>query len=409
MNDPIILKEYESSDPIFLGNTDIDFIQTNLKNIISLEIKSQSKYVIHASQHVGSIKFPESLQEIIINPKVDTANFFKMLYAAKMIPEQILDITLHATPGKTLVDLLANIFITATNKIIGTGLYRNYIVLEEQLSSIRGRPLIVKNIYSGVTAVTKPWCEYDELSFDVIENRTILYCCQILLGIVSDDDLKKSLVTIRNIMLNQGITLTPVAAYDLEKITLQRLNKNYEKILELCKFILYWRWYHDFNDNKIPIPAFFVDMNSLFEKFVYETLKENLNDFTIAFQEKNPNVLENIKDYDDKQKSVRVPPIKPDIILRKNNKKLVIDTKYKKNAKNSGDFYQATIYSLVHNCDTLLLFPEMERELSDGFEIQKIDELRKNKIHVKTIKFNDSEDFIPNITKQILDVVNSIF
>ena len=239
MNDPIILKEYESSDPIFLGNTDIDFIQTNLKNIISLEIKSQSKYVIHASQHVGSIKFPESLQEIIINPKVDTANFFKMLYAAKMIPEQILDITLHATPGKTLVDLLANIFITATNKIIGTGLYRNYIVLEEQLSSIRGRPLIVKNIYSGVTAVTKPWCEYDELSFDVIENRTILYCCQILLGIVSDDDLKKSLVTIRNIMLNQGITLTPVAAYDLEKITLQRLNKNYEKILELCKFILY--------------------------------------------------------------------------------------------------------------------------------------------------------------------------
>ena len=51
----------------------------------------------------------------------------------------------------------------------------------------------------------------------------------------------------------------------------------------------------------------------------------------------------------------------------------------------------------------------MERELSDGFEIQKIDELRKNKIHVKTIKFNDSEDFIPNITKQILDVVNSIF
>ena len=409
MTKPIILKEYEPSEPISLEDIDIDFIQTHLKNIISLEIKSHPKYIIHTSQNVGSIKFPSGNYEIRINPKVDTINFFKMLYTAKMIPEQIHDMVLKATPGKTLIDLLANLFINATKNIISTGLYRNYIVLEEQSVSIRGKLLIAKNIRSSTITLTKPWCQFDELSFDGIENRSILFCTHILLGIVSDDELKKSLVTIRNIFLNQGINLVPIASYDLETISLQRLNKHYENIVELCKFILYWRWYQDFNDNKIPIPAFFIDMNILFEKFVYETLKQNLKGFSVSFQEKNPNVLEKIENYDDDQKSVRIPPIKPDIILRKNNKKLVIDTKYKRNAKDSGDFYQATIYSLVHNCDTLLLFPEMDRELSDGFEIQKIEEVSKKKIHVKTIKFTDSEDFIPNITKQILDVVNSIF
>lgn len=408
MNKPINLQEYGESDPIFLENIDIDFIQTHLKNKISLEVKSQSKFILHASQHVGSIKLPSGDHEIIINPKVNNINFFRMLNTAKMIPKQFLDIQLQATPGKTLVDLLANLFINAANKIISTGVYRNYITLEEQTSSIRGRLLIAKNIRSSTITLTKPWCRYDELSYDVIENRTILFCAQILLGIVSDNDTKKSLITLRNIMLNQRINLTPIASYDLENIVLQRLNKNYENILELCKFILYWRWYQDFNDSKIPIPAFFVDMNVLFEKFVYEIIKQNMIDFSVSFQEKNPNILEKIKNYDDENKSVRIPPIKPDIILRMNGKTLVIDTKYERKP-DPGDFYQATTYSLVHDCDTLLLFPEILREFSDGFEIQKTNEELKKKIHVKTIKFIDSENFIPNMTKQILDIVYSIF
>lgn len=53
MNKLINLQEYGESDPIFLENIDIDFIQTHLKNKISLEVKSQSKFILHASQHVG--------------------------------------------------------------------------------------------------------------------------------------------------------------------------------------------------------------------------------------------------------------------------------------------------------------------------------------------------------------------
>ena len=101
-------------------------------------------------------------------------------------------------------------------KIIGTGLYRTYITIAEETPTIKGRLLLAKNIRSPLSIKLKPWCEYDELSFDVIENRCILYCADLLLSAVIDDGNKQKLVTIRNLFLNQNVTLTPINSYELD-------------------------------------------------------------------------------------------------------------------------------------------------------------------------------------------------
>ncbi len=410
MAELITLQEKETSKIISLKNIDIHFINTRLQNKIKLETISQTDFKIKATHHVGSIRFPSGDYLININPKINDLNFFKMLTISKMVPAQFLDIVLKSKPGDTFLDLLSMLFIQDVNSIIATGIYRNYISVSEETTSIKGRLLIVKNIRSSKFIITKPWCEYDELSFDVIENQCILFCTNILLGMVVNNELRKQLVTIRNMLLSQGVTLNEIKFYDVNNIMLQRLNKTYESVIELCKFIISRFWYQDFSQNKFPIPAFFIDMNILFQEFVVNLIKSELikKGFSVSSQEKNPNILEKILQYDIDEKSLDVPPIKPDIIIQKNNKKLVIDTKYKEDEPTSGDFYQATAYSLVHDCDTLLLLPKKTRDLSDGFIIQQHDSPNKNKIHVKTVDFKDSEDFVSNTRNQILDIIFKI-
>jgi len=409
MSEIISIKEHKESDPKYFKDIDIDFITNTLKNKITLNVKPNGMFTVSATKNVGSVGLPSGDYIISVFSKVNNLNFFKMLAYSEIIPHKFLDIILKAKAGQTLVDLLSEIFIKTTNEVIATGLYRNYVIIQEETSSIKGRLMIVQNIRSSKFSKAKPWCEYDELSFDNIENRSILFCTHILLSIVSDQELKKRLVTIRNLLLSQGVSFVPVQRYEVDSIIFQRLNKKYEDVIEMCKFILYWRWYHNFTESQVPIPAFFVNMNTLFEKFVYQVLRKELHGYRVTYQEINPDLLRKIRNYDLIEKSVNAVTIKPDIIIEGKNKKLVIDTKYE-SEPDSSDFYQATAYSLVHNCNTLLLFPEIFRELSDGFEIQSnVVPLSKNhRIHIKTIKFVDEDDFINQIKRRILDAVFSI-
>ena len=61
---------------------------------------------------------------------------------------------------------------------------------------------------------------------------------------------------------------------------------------------------------------------------------------------------------------------------------------------------------MVHDCDTVLLLPKKIRDLSDGFKIL-VPNMTSNerKIHVKTVDFQDGENFISNTRNQILDII----
>ena len=117
--------------------------------------------------------------------------------------------------------------------------------------------------------------------------------------------------------------------------------------------------------------------------------------------------IKQIQDYPKRKKLRTLPPkIKPDIVLQKNGKAyLVLDTKYKPKPSDS-DFYQATAYSLAKKCDTILLLPEDKREINDGYKIEKeFTEGTDLTIHIKTIKFEDEEDFLKKMETKILKVL----
>jgi 5-methylcytosine-specific restriction enzyme subunit McrC len=423
----INLKEHgPSSDLLDLDQEDIEWITKENKQeethheLKKLEIIYENgKHKLRAKGHVGSILLQRSKITINIEPKFEHAwdNLFKLFEYTENVVPNFGTGDVQAETGDSLWDIFAKTFIKKTMYLIHTGLYRTYVSKTEEITAIRGRLLITQNIRSPQKFRTKHWCEFDELSYDILENQLVLYCASLLVKYVNNSKIKQELIRIKNIVLSQNVTLKlQFSLTDANLIVINRMNKKYESIFSYCKLILQKLAYKKFdNDGKITIPDFTISMWDLFEKFVNKSLIKEYGKkgFDVTFQEKTKNILVPILDYDTTDKKYGKPSrIEPDNTLSsKDKEKLILDTKWKKKVS-SGDWYQMISYSLAFKCDTILLLPKFEKDYSDGFKIPE-EFIRNNiTIHVKTIDFEKaskaSEGFIEDLNSQIHEIVRGI-
>ena len=131
-------------------------------------------------------------------------------------------------------------------------------------------------------------------------------------------------------------------------------------------------------------------------------------------EEKKKDFLKDISSQNSKINGIELfhtDAMKPDIIIKKNKKEvLVIDTKYKENTSKS-DYYQSISYSLYSKCPVLLLLPQIEAKKASDFQInQDIVEVDA-KIFVRTIDFasKTNQNYIGIMKNRILDTIFDIF
>ena len=115
-----------------------------------------------------------------------------------------------------------------------------------------------------------------------------------------------------------------------------------------------------FNDN-LETYTFVFQMEELFEQFIAEFIRRNRRKLGL--------VGADISVQDKKVKLVDAPrklfTLRPDIVIRKNDEKLILDTKYKelknedrRNGVSQSDMYQMLAYGVKHDCnDCVLIYP----------------------------------------------------
>ena len=379
----IYLTEFKTCEKYHeLSKEDEDFIRNDKR----LGLESDGR--ISANKYVGSITLPSRQYVIQIEPKILSTNFLKLLDYAYLDKKDIdFKGKSEADEGKSLFELLAQLFIREATHIIKSGLHRNYIPETQETSSIKGRLLIAQNIRCPHRSLTKHWCEYDEISYDVLENQCILYCTSKLIQLSDNLETKRKLIGIKNIFLSQSISLTKIGYNDINAIFLQRLNKKYERIIKFCKFVLQQLDYGEFVEKGTSIPDITFSMWYLFEEFVHKSLRCSFTSYSVT-KLNTEHIVQRIPGYSQKEEyfSDDAPKLKPDSFIEGGNEKIIVDTKYKEHIT-SGDFYQAISYSLKKKCDTILLQPKFEKTISDGFKIDRELTGSDLKIHIKTIDF----------------------
>jgi len=325
---------------IKLVEQDQKLLAEKLDGILKVD-KLEGGLSVGSFSHVGVVNFENFVVEVRPKILIEPQNLFGMInYAFDL--DHFKKITesgyLFKSKANFLIEIIVSLFVAECQTLVKQGLYKSYITYQENVSYLRGKLLLKQHMINVLENRPQFACEYDEIEYDNLENQILLFCLKRSYKITKFENLKRD---IRKLIFQFSGVVSDrlVTLYDFKKITYNRLNNNYTNAHQLSELIITSSGMVDFySEAKHHISSFFVDMNEIFEKFVYRLFEKYYHprEFKIFEQKKKKAWTIDFT----KSKSIRT-----DILLEnlKTKQNTIIDTKYKEKLTEL-DLYQIGFY-----------------------------------------------------------------
>ena len=342
-------------------------------------------------------------------------NIYYMLCYAWNIIDEINDIEFGDEKFENIYNLMAKILDYFLNKLIKRGFYKNYIIIEGDLSMLKGKIDFSKSIKTNVINQKRLICQYDILSTNILFNQIIKSTLNKLINYKNiDGELKNKLIILSRYFIK--IKDIKINNNTFKSLKYHRNNIHYKFIINICKLVYNnlildknynensGRFYIDKNENKT--------MHRIYEKFVLNYYKINYQNFTvkskpIKWQIKNDNF-----DF--------IPNMKTDITIYNKEKCLIIDTKYYKEILKEhkgkkiiipSHIYQ--IYAYINNIKFkgnikgILLYAGTNEIINKNYQKEKFDyKIQDKYFSVRILDLNKEWE---NIEKQLNEIVEEHF
>jgi len=293
-------------------------------------------------------------------------------------------------------ELLVFVLVMWTNKLRRQGLFRSFLGMEDEIRRIRGKILFMPSMKSNGLSSNTLCCQFDELSFDILENQILLstleFCEKGLVKRKKNTKDKKRQCDISDLalsaynlvrLLSSQVSYRPLGSQLFGQLIFHRMNIAYKPILRICRFIYDSAVLTQEGEEKFfDIPE--NKMSEIFERFLRNYLAEKLKGEGIEVESPAPRSW--VVSADEIETNVKhIPSIHPDIVIRqKGAPKLVIDAKFYAKAMNknkwwsrnevvgeekeekesfkthSSNLYQIIAYTNYYNCDGLLVYAQTE-------------------------------------------------
>lgn len=307
--------------------------------------------------------------------------YYLLCYAWNRLDESE-KVDVKAIDSTELIDLFAKVLSNGLSRLLKQGLDRYYIEHEDVVLGIKGKLNLSETIKQNMLPQSKTICVFDEFDYNVLHNQILKTTISKLLRTKNlDTKLKEELRRLY-------IKLPPISEISIRKahfkqVRLHRNNHHYDFILNVCQ-ILNENLLIDESNGNFKFMDFTRDekaMARLFEAFVRNFYKLEtdfkVNSDRIVWQFSS----ENMDDLD------LLPSMLTDISLRSADKKIIIDTKYYKEAFKSryeklkiipGNLYQLFSYlknqetgsKLTMNCEGILLYPSVHASFKHIFKYE---------------------------------------
>lgn len=308
-----------------LKNLNLDFEKEENK----VRYLGLNPYNYSVSYYIG-IDWLKDAHYILVKPKIADLDYIKMfMHCLKhpVISQYVKDIyhfdfkKPKITPN-TQIEMDFNLFLIAhflelVKRIVRQGLKKNYIQVEENLSSkIKGKIIWSQQIKKNIVGKRedRAFCRYQEYSVNCLENRLlkrILLMTHRYLKHFDKTEIKP-LIQQQNQLLNAFEAVSNDISYQqIKMLKVNSLYKEYVEAIDLAKKIMAKFDYSfastDNKEKQKEMSPFWIDMSKLFELYVYCLLKDEYGK-TILYQSHG--------------KYGNVDFLKTD-------QKLIVDTKYK--------------------------------------------------------------------------------
>ena len=238
----------------------------------------------------------------------------------------------------SLSDLLVHVLLNATDNILKRGMTQGYSVFGEEIDGIKGKVNIGETLKLGQYRQGRIFCQYDELTSDILINQiiysTLLDSAKI--AGLSDENKDRIAKTLRRMPQTKRIQITE---HTLKTVKLRRNNTHYKFVLNVCRLLHQTALPNESLAGRLEFLDIMEDeqlMNRIFEKFLMNFYKQECRqDFPevsrsyIRFQ-LTPYGMTFAKSIDEAY--ALLPIMETDVTLYnpKTKKKIILDAKYYK-------------------------------------------------------------------------------
>jgi hypothetical protein len=255
-----------------------------------------------------------------------------------------------------LLEIFISLFLDEIDIIIQRGIKHYYNSIEANQKYLKGRLIFSNQIKLNAVRSDRFYVKYDEFLANIPQNR-ILKSALIYLNKKSKVPKNKRRI-IDFLTIFQDIDTSKSLHADFNKTVLSnRLNSYYVKALKWAKLFLDEQSFCSYRGKHLNTALLF-PMEVLFEAYVANKIKKLYPDYSISTQDKKHYLL---TDLNLNRKKFR---IRPDIVLRKDDQLIVMDTKWKVIDENQpgknylisqADMYQLYAYGKKYNTTNLVL------------------------------------------------------
>ena len=277
-------------------------------------------------------------------------------------------------------DTLAKYYLDATLQATKKSKICLYEERIEKVNTIKGRILVQKQL-SGPVLDEKTWCKYRRLSDNNIYNQLLGWCCKFLSGLSSNIDVKRKLLNLYREFPQQMDLLN---IHSVSRIKVPRQFNEYDESVLLAKNL-----YLDYSSKKEKIHegnrvcGYAINMERSFENIVCYYSRIAASNCACSHKSQAARLLA----YASALGSDLSYEVRPDDLITKGTRNLVMDAKYKiisaadkyKKKPSREDFYQMISSCLAYDCHEAVLvyphtsvFPQLSWETTqkiNGFNI----------------------------------------
>jgi 5-methylcytosine-specific restriction enzyme subunit McrC len=266
--------------------------------------------------------------------------------------------------SNSILDLYIELFISEVEYLINKGLIKQYRKIEGNQKALKGTLMFAKNISQNLVHQERFYVKTTTYDTQHVFN-SVLYKTILLLKEINSNVNLSSRIGALLLNFPEMKNLNVDDAF-FDRIIYNRKSEDYKKAILISKLLLL-NYHPDLSSGKNNVLALLFDMNLLWEKFVFKSLKKHLQKHIPGAYITEQSIF-----YFWKPETGYAMRLKPDIRINMNaNEFLILDTKWKNlNGKKPSpdDLRQMYTYSKYHkNATTVLLYPGNQNIVNSAF------------------------------------------
>ncbi len=349
----------------FIHKTASDNEDSDILDFMKIGYKRNVGDFIRIQNYVGLIQMKNGFQVQIL-PKIDLGEengltqtkkvFLKMLKSMKDFPNKVFNEASLNVDKMNLYEIFINMYIQEVRQLVKRGIKSNYVQQEDNLRFYKGKLLVNRHIKENTVHKERFYVSFEEFNPNRVENRLVKATLEKLRILTNSAENSKE---IRQLLISfEQVESSTNYEKDFSQVVINRNTKDYEMLMQWSKVFLMNKSFTSFT-GPTNARALLFPMETVYESYVAQQMKKIFcpDGWDVSSQDQGHYLFNEPK----KRFALR-----PDIVIKKDDRTIVLDTKWKRLYDNEGanygisqsDMYQMYAYSKKYgNADVWLLYP----------------------------------------------------